>query len=424
MRNIVKAFITGLLITMTLAAGWAFVHFYTHPVRVAVPQAGMARHKLLQDFGREIAHETRWLSFRRVAVADLTQAAQAIEKGEADVAVVRTDIAMPSNGLTLAILRQDPVLLLLPSNSSIENFRGLAGNAVGVVADSAEAEKVLLKVLNFYGLSEASVRRIPVEPEEAGAAVKQKKVAAIFVIGSPGQGLAADVYSSIAKATRATPEVLGVDEAEAIAKRFPSFNTLEVVEGAFGGSKPQPEEELTTLAVTYRLVVPASMSNLLAGNLAEVLFAAKSRLIAKNGSVAALQAPDDEDKSFRVHPGAKAYFDGEQQSFFDQFESVFWIGSAFVGVLGSLLSWGMSRLRKPSAGSDLERLVLFLPEVRNADAQGLMKLQDELDAIVANLMEASLAGSLAAEEVGVYSVGIENARHAVDERRAQLGRTA
>ena len=114
-------------------------------------------------------------------------------------------------------------------------------------------------------------------------------------------------------------QVLGVEDAEAIRRNANGVDSTEVSKGIFGGSPAQPEEDLTTLGVTIRMVVPAKMSAMVAGELTRVLFEGKAKALIGNPLMREMQQPDADEKDYPIHPAAQAYFDGESPTFMDLF---------------------------------------------------------------------------------------------------------
>jgi hypothetical protein len=112
------------------------------------------------------------------------------------------------------------------------------------------------------------------------AAIHHKHIAAILAIGPVGPG---DVTSaSHGRGEREQPRrptlYLRFSDAGAFAKRFPAFESYDIPEGAFRARPAIPDDTLTTLAVTYRLVAPERMLNLVAGAIGQTIFTSKSKL--------------------------------------------------------------------------------------------------------------------------------------------------
>ena len=413
----------GIVLLVAAAAVLAFQYALTWAtLRAAVPPLGPIGQRMLQDLAREGAKESKWLSMQRVAVSDMAAASAAIEKREVDVALVRSDVALPRNGRSIAVFQTMYAFLIVPPRSQIEDFKGLKDRVVAIVPGDAANEKLLDLVLDHYGVPRASVLRQSMTAEEVGPAMQQRKVSAAFVIGPLG-GVSLQTFQSIQKSMKGVPTVLGVEDAEAVRRLSTGIDAAEVSKGVFGGTPAQPEEDLTTIGVTIRLVVPASQSGIIAGELTRVLFEGKAKALAGNPQMRELQQPNAEEKDYPIHPAAQAYFDGETPTFMDRLETLFWIGSAVLGLLASLFGWLLSKVRvKPRSEleTQLDNLTAFVADVRKADPQQLDDLQQRLDAVVVTLFDQRESGEMSADAVTIYSVAINYARSAIADRRAQL----
>ena len=413
----------GIILLVAAAAVLAFQYALTWAtLRAAVPPLGPIGQRVLQDLAREGAKESKWLSMQRVAVSDMAAASAAIEKREVDVALVRSDVALPRNGRSIAVFQTMYAFLIVPPRSQIEDFKGLKDRAVAVVPGDAANEKLLDLLLDHYGVPRASVQRQSMTAEEVGPAMQQRKLSAAFVIGPLG-GVSFQTFQSIQKSMKGVPTVLGVEDAEAVRRLSTGIDAAEVSKGVFGGTPAQPEEDLTTIGVTIRMVVPASQSSIIAGELTRVLFEGKAKALAGNPQMRELQQPNAEEKDYPIHPAAQTYFDGETPTFMERLETLFWIGSAVLGLLASLFGWLLAKVRvKPRSEleTQLDNLTAFVADLRKADPQQLDDLQHRLDAVVVTLFDQRESGEMSADAVTIYSVAINYARSAIADRRAQL----
>src|SRR3954454_17011374 len=70
--------------------------------------------------------------FEPVQVNSLKESSAQLEAGKVDLAIVRTDVAPPTNGQTIAILRHDAVGLLVLPTRCCRDPAGGARSAIGV----------------------------------------------------------------------------------------------------------------------------------------------------------------------------------------------------------------------------------------------------------------------------------------------------
>ena len=421
----------GVLLLLAIILGVAALAFggYHHyrdrlQLRVAAGAEGGDIWKFLGSAQRILGDDSTRASFRRVASPSDDLSGKMLDEGKVELAVVRSDMPQPASSATLAILRRDYAFLITPAKSNIDSIKDLQGKSVGLLPGPRQDDEALDKLLAWFAVPHASVTRVKLTAAEAGNAMRQKRVAAIFVIGQPLVGPAAEAFASVAKATRATPDIVGIDGAEAFVSSHPVFDTADIPQGAFGGAKPQPEEATPTLAVTWRLVARRSLPNFAASLIARRLIEGKSRLVPLLPLAAQIEAPEtSRDQTFFVHPGAAAYYDNEETSFFDRFESLFWLGGALLSLFASVGAWIWRKFRSSEASDwseTAEKLVALVQSAREADADGLSKLEAELEDHVVEAIRARAAGDIEAEDAPLVALALDQARRSLDARRKSL----
>src|SRR4051794_8348966 len=137
-----------------------------------------------------------------VLSADLDASARALENGKVDLAIVRTDVAPPMNGQTIAILRREAVGIILPANSKIDAISELRGKSVGILAGPLQGanEKILDSILTYYNVPVASVHRKVLAPEDLAKEVHARQVSAVLAVGKVGPGELVDAVALVTKA--------------------------------------------------------------------------------------------------------------------------------------------------------------------------------------------------------------------------------
>ena len=233
--------IVGVL--LLAAAGFALAHVWSPHANLRVttgPQGGAAQ-RFMAAFVSVSAIQHPRVHLDLVPVPDLAASAKALEDDRTDLAIVRSDAAAPANGQTIVILRRDVVALVLPPHSKIGSVAGLAGKTVGIVAGPVQANnaQALDTLLSFFDIPAKDVGRVFLPVAELGQAVQQKKVAAVLAVGPMAPGEVVEVVAAIARATKGTPGILAIDEAETIGKRFPGFESVDVPSARSGPGQPR-----------------------------------------------------------------------------------------------------------------------------------------------------------------------------------------
>ncbi|MHA4875812.1 hypothetical protein, partial [Enterococcus faecium] len=75
---------------------------------------------------------------------------------------------------------------------------------------------------------------------EAGLALKEGRIDAVFTVAPPASGLLPDLYGRLSRALGTPPSFLRIAEAKAIAQRISVVETGEIVRGVLGGAPPGP----------------------------------------------------------------------------------------------------------------------------------------------------------------------------------------
>ena len=194
----------------------------------------------------------------------------------------------------LVILRHDPVAVIVPHHSSISSLADLAGKTVAIPTGPAQDDNshALDLLLSFYNLTPDRVKRQFLAAADIGPAIEHKQVVAAVAVGPVGPGPVVDTVASIGAATKGTPKILGFDDADAIVKRFPMFESYDVPEGGFRPKPPVPDDSVTMLAVNYRFAVPITMLDIVADAIGRSILTAKAQLMNVAPMAGQIEAPD------------------------------------------------------------------------------------------------------------------------------------
>jgi TRAP transporter TAXI family solute receptor len=392
-------------------------------LRVATGPVGSEGQKFLAAFVRAVADAHPRVRFKIVSTADLEASAKALADGQVDLAVVRSDMLSNAPGQTIIILRRDVVGFIVPPHSPIKTVRQLAGKALGVVQGPAGNDRLLEQILTHYQVSLQRLQRVVLAPQEIGPAIRQKRIAALFAVGPTGPGPLADAVTAVAKASKGVPDILEIEAAEALAQRFPVLEEADIPPETFGATPPKTDDQddnLQTVAVTLQLMAHASLPNYVAGEIARLLLTTKAKLASTLPQVGAIEAPDpDKDANLSVHPGADAYFNGEQPSLLEQFEDYVYLVAIIGSMLGAGCAWMMSTWRRALSQDQerLLRLLAILRDVSTADLDTLEALDKEVEGIHAWAVERVAHEAIEPEQFQVFSQVVAEVRQVIDKHR-------
>lgn len=418
-----------------LAAAFAVVDYFERPtvLRVAVPR-GSDDQAILAAAMRGFAESRENIRLKLVIVENLAQSARALEEGRTDLAIVRSDLAMPARGQTLLIMRHDAVLFVAPPQRGLSGIEGLRGLKIGLLdippagyagTGYAGNERVLDTALAQYDIPAGSVQRIPLAPAEISRAIKEKRIDALLAVGVPGSDGLSQAVNAIAEAVGGQPVFLPVPEAKAIAQRSPAFEGVEVLRGAFGGAQPRPAMDLETLGVSVRLIARSSLSDHVAGNMTRLMLAARPSIAAAIPIANRIEAPPaDKGAALPVHPGALAFLDDDEKSFFDLYSDYFYIGAMLLSVLGTAMAAAVAKLKRqyaPDTDRILNRLVELIKEVRSATGvEALDCCEKEADELLELTLALDMIHGLTPNRVAAIDLALNQLRHVISGRRQNL----
>ncbi len=424
-RHVLIALAAGLAVLSLSLVGYQWAQQPT-TLRIAVGPIGSEDTRLVAAIAQYLARERSNIRLKLVMTEGVAESAAAIDGDRADLAVVRTDVAMPAKGQTVAILHRDAAVLLALAETGLAKVSGLTGRTIGVVRNAPANRRLLDIILDHYEIPRGGVTSIPLATgAEAEMALRQKGVDAVLAVGTISGRTVTEAVAAATQAGNAPPMFIPVGEANAIAQRSPFFETVEVVRGAFGGTPPRPAETFTTLGVSHRLVAQAKLEDGIVSELARLLFVMRPSISSEVPLANRIDAPDvSKSSSLPVHPGAGAYYEGEVQTFFERYGDWFYLVVMVLSIVGSAGAGVASSAANRSRARNMALLSELLAIVRGARHVETEAELDTLEAKADEILAAALAkaggGGIDNAGVAAFTLGLDQARRAIAERRKIL----
>ena len=429
LRRVIFAALIG-IVALAGAAAVGY-YYYERPsiLKIAVPNDGEDQ-PIIAAAALDFNKDQQPFRLKLVPEESFADAARALDQGHVDLAIVRTDIAMPPRGQTVLIMRRNAAIFIVPGqNCALHSIGDLRGHRLGILQTAAAGKADSLALLDAalvqYDVPPSSVKRLSVSAADLAKAVERKDVDAVFAVGVLGSEGLTSAVNAVAAGGHGPPVFLPVAEAKAIAQRSPAFEGLEVVRGAFGGAQPKPAEDFDTIGVSTRLVARNTLSNETVGELMRLMLAARPSIAALVPIANRIEAPAaDKGAAFPVHPGALDFLDDEQQSFFEKYSDVFYIGAMCLSILGTMLAAAAARLtRHNTAGADriLARLLEITKAARGAKhTDELDEFEEEADELLAAALAPATVHVLSVNRMGAMTLALNQVRHAIAEQRQTL----
>jgi TRAP-type uncharacterized transport system substrate-binding protein len=411
-----------------LLAGLGYWYFVSPTrLKVAVGPRDSAEARLVRSYADALAERRRDIRLTLVDFDDVRQSAEALRQGKVDLAIVRPDVLLPGNGLTVAILREEAVIVVAPAASKIEGFSGLAGKRLGIVTHHEADLPVVTAIAAHYDLGPPAMALVPLTLEEVEAAFTAKRIDALAFVAAPVGQEAANVMRVAFKALGGKPSLVPIAESQALALKSPNLSEATIPVGSLGGRPRLPAEEVKTIGVSYRLMARQEVNRNAVSKVAQYLFQMRSRIAQTAPSVNLLKAPDTETSTSATlpnHPGAVDYFNREQLTFMDQYGDWLWLGVFAAGGFSSGIAWVAQlfvRKRRELVDQVLDRLLLILSDARESKTvHDLKELSAEIDGLVIHAVRHMRRRTAGSRMMSTLILALDSARAAIEERRRDL----
>jgi len=393
--------------TMTIAAG----SVDGEPVRVMTAIAG------------RLTNSNSSIRLKIVGLGSGLEAAKAFSTGEADLAIVRADVADPSKARTVVLVSYGVVMIIVPPGSP-DTLESLKGKTIGVIGE--EINRNLIEALGReYDFAGAKVRFKDLTIADGQQAFRSREVNALLVVTPNSEKYLSLLRGIFAGTSKRRPQLVPIDSADAIANVAKAYESYELPKGSVRGSPPVPDEDLTTLRVPYYLVAHKNISESAIAELTKVIMDARRDLLTEYPLLAQVSAPStDKDAYIPVHPGAAAFYQDTQQSFLDKYGNELFLVPMVLGLMASLLTAARKIVGfgpPDNIASALDPLHALAAPIRHARSEAeLSAIEETIDNIVGAQLRRHAKGKNRAADAAALSVTAQRLEHLIQHRRSML----
>jgi TRAP-type uncharacterized transport system substrate-binding protein len=356
-----------------------------------------------------------------IETSSALEAANAFSSGKTDLAVVRGDVGDLSQAQAVIVVAHAVALLITQPGSSIADLADLKRATVGVVGGETN-RKIVSVLTDEYDLGRANVRFRDLAPPEVRRALESKEVRAILVVFP-----LTEKYLSLVRGLfpKAGPVLVPIESAGAIAEKERAYESFDVPKGTLRGSPPLPNDDLTTLRVTFYLVAKKRLDADLITELTQALMNVRRDLLGELPILAQVAAPDtDPDAFLPVHPGAAAFYNGTQQSFLDKWGNAIFLAPMILGGLVSVLAAAWKFLRAGESRKSeqaLDSLYAVGRRIRTAEGEpDLSEIEREIDRVLQAQRAKATAGDENSLDVATLNVAAHRLQSLIHDRRSLL----
>lgn len=412
-------------VSIAAGAGLLTYRYFTGPTTLTIAAGSLDGEAVqaISAIASRFAETNAPVRLKVIDTGTVVDAAKAFSAGNVDLAVVRGDVGDLSQAGAVAIVAHAAVLIAAPPGSSIDGVTGLKGHTVGVVGGEVN-QKVVAALTEEYNLDAAKVSFKDIAPADAGKAFKSKDVGALLV-AIPLTAKYLSLFRSVVQpSAKATPVLVAIESAGAIAQAHGAYESFDVPKGTLRGSPPVPEDDLTTLRVSYYLVAQKKLDSDLIASLTQSFMNARRDLLHELPILAQITAAStDQDAYIPAHPGAAAFYNGNVQSFLDKWSNAIFLTPMALGALATMAAaaWKFLGLGKETKEGVLDSLYSLARQARNADSEdALSNIEEQIDGILKAQLEKAAAGDENAIDVGTLNLAANRLENLIHYRRAAL----
>jgi TRAP-type uncharacterized transport system substrate-binding protein len=383
-----------------LCAALISIWWWEQPARlkVAVSQNDLDEPRVIQALVEALMKERANVRLTIQATNGLDESAQALNRGEVDLAVIRSDMEVGQGATSIMELRKFFPMLVTKSGNRIEKIADLRGKHVGVAALPLHNRVLAAEVLLHWGLKEKDYGFVYLEPGDLLRNVKEGKIDAFFAIGALGNRPARRATELLRSAWGPQLMLIPFEDVAALSGKIRGVEDGELVKGYFGGNPAKPEEDLETIALSNRLVASEKVTIPVAVTLTKMLLTLRDKKQVETPELVSVTVPSRTSPTLPVHPGTVQQGDGTYQEFLDRYTNHFYVALAIIGGLGSLLTTllthGKHLVRDRSIGDVRQVLLLGDLLVTDMDKSSVALRLAQADKILQETLLACAAGDV------------------------------
>ncbi|GIQ71571.1 TAXI family TRAP transporter solute-binding subunit [Bradyrhizobium sp. RD5-C2] len=391
----------------------------------AVGDANGPEAKFAARLATVLKNNSSRLRLRIAPNSDNAKALAQFDRRAATLAILRTDARVPPRARAIAILEHDLVLVLSPGGKKIKSLTELKRKKIAVVGDGENSVNFVRSALEISDNPDAAQRVQQAPPNTPLDKLFASGFAAVVAIEHASKIIKDKTYEQYAKRSGFT--LNAIDEAKALARKYPAISEETVSTGMLSSSPSIPDDDVDTIGLEWLLVAQSWMPTTTAAELARIIYENKSELALDDGFASKIEpAATDKDAFIVAHQGAAEYINDDTKSFMDRYSDVMYLGAAALSIIGSIFAGIYTKVTRiaPEKASELASRILDIGErvEHTTCAEHLDELQDELEAILRGAVIGLRDGTVSSDGLDTFKLGYELVRDEIALRRDHLKR--
>jgi TRAP-type uncharacterized transport system substrate-binding protein len=418
--------VAGLVILAASASLFAY-RWYVRPVTLSIAVGSLDGEapKVVSALASRLAEINAPVRLKIVETTGALESANAFSSDKTDLAVVRGDVGDLSQAQAIVVLAQAVVLLIAPPGSSIKEMADLKRVTVGVIGQKTN-QKVIDVLTKAYALDRANVTFKDVALTDVRRALDAREVRVLLVVLPLTEKYLSLVRGFFPQSAKTSPVLIPIENAGAIAEEQHAYESFDIPKGTLRGSPPNPEDDVTTLKVSFYLVGKKTLDADLIAGFTKALTSARRDLLREQPILAQVKAPDTDAGAYLpVHPGAAEYYNGTEQSFLDKWSNAIFLGPMALGALVSVAAaaWKFLRSGEPTPKeAALDSLYALGRRIRHAEKEAdLAEIENQIDEVLRAQRARAATDDENALDAATLNVAAHRLENLIHDRRLALG---
>jgi TRAP transporter TAXI family solute receptor len=364
-----------LLLSVLALGGWLY-YSYSKPEprtwKVAADQRGSDNFELLEALAEQVTRANPEVQLKVFQTAGTSESLKLLEDGIIDFAAIPADAISRPNLSMIANLYPDTYHLIARRDSGIKSVRDLAGKQVGLPSLTSSEYRSFWYIIDQYTIQPERFTARPYQQNDAIVALRNREVDAMFVMRAPGNRRLKWL------ADAAAIDIIEIDQADAMRVKRPALKSVTLPRGVYSGTPAIPDRDITTVAADRILVTRAAVPEDVVRQVTTILFENQRELSLSSRLAGFVQQPDLSGATLLpIHPGAIAFYNRDQPSFFQENAEPIGVTVSVTAILMSLLLWAKRRWEEGQKGRiDVYNLDLVQMTAQARDATSAEQLED------------------------------------------------
>ncbi len=396
-RGLLLALIPLLLSVLALA-GWLYAsHDNTAGTtwKIGAERRGSDNYELLQALAEKAASPADGIRLAVFQTAGSSESLKLLEDGIIDFAAIPADAISRPDLAMVANLYPDTYHLIARRDAGIASVRDLVGKRVGLPPITSSEYRSFWYIIDQYTVQPERFTARPYDQDDAIIALRNREIDAMFVMRAPGNRRLKWL------ADAAQIDIIEIDQAAAMQVKRPALKQVTLAKGVYSGTPAIPDRTITTVAADRILVTRTTVPDDVVRRVTATLFENQRELSLSSRLAGFVSQPATGGATLLpVHPGATAFYNRDQPSFFQENAEPIGVTVSVAAILMSLLLWAKRRWEEGQKGRiDVYNLDLLrmTAEARSAtSAAALAKLRvdlfEMLDRVVHDLDKDKIDG--------------------------------